>query len=61
VINATVEKVRAKSPYWRAAATHGRCLVPMSAGYEWKYAGTKKSVAHAFGVLPKLSRSPSRA
>jgi putative SOS response-associated peptidase YedK len=55
VINATVEKVRAKSPYWRAATKNGRCLVPMSAGYEWKDAGTKKSVAHAFGVLPKHS------
>jgi hypothetical protein len=53
VINATVEKVRARSPYWRAAVKHGRCLVPMSAGYEWQFAGTKKSIAHAFGVLPK--------
>ena len=53
VINATAEKVRAKSPYWRAAVKNGRCLVPMSAGYEWKDAGTKKSVAYAFGVPPR--------
>ena len=55
VINATVEKVRARSPYWRAAVKHGRCLVPMSAGYEWNFAGTKKSIAHAFGVMPRHS------
>src|SRR5262249_14626155 len=37
------------------AAKKGRCLVPMSAGYEWKFAGTKRSIAHAFGVLPRHS------
>jgi len=32
-----------------------RCLVPMTSGYEWEFAGTKKSIAHAFGVMPKYS------
>jgi hypothetical protein len=27
----------------------------MTSGYEWNFAGTKKSIAHAFGVLPKYS------
>jgi putative SOS response-associated peptidase YedK len=27
----------------------------MSAGCEWQFAGTKKSIAHAFGVLPRHS------
>jgi len=37
----------------RAAAKKGRCLIPLSAGYEWQFAGMKKSIAHAFGVIPR--------
>src|ERR1043166_7276987 len=55
VINAKVESIKEGSGLWRNAAKRGRCLVPMSAGYEWQFAGTKRSVAHAFGVLPRHS------
>src|SRR5437868_13007491 len=55
VINAKVESIKEGSGLWRNAAKKGRCLVPMSAGYEWQFAGTKRSIAHAFGPTPQHS------
>ncbi len=53
--NANVESIKEGSGLWRNAAKKGRCLVPVSAGYEWKFAGTKRSIAHAFGPTPRHS------
>lgn len=55
VINAKAESLREGGRFWRAAVKNGRVLVPMTSGYEWKDAGTKRSAAHAFGVAPRKS------
>lgn len=48
-INARCETMATK-PMFKAAFEKRRCLVPMTAFYEWQRAGTKK-VPHAFGLV----------
>jgi putative SOS response-associated peptidase YedK len=38
-----------------AQRRHEEFLLPVSADYECKFAGKKKSINHAFGVLPRYS------